>query len=106
MDSAYNQMPLGEQSRCLTQFVIGNQQYEFSRLFYGKSMRSVAFYAFMTKILRPHILNCNFITNLYVVFIQSQTKQKVCKLLDKFHQVLLKETKKAVPYKSLLFSPE
>ena len=34
MNSAYNQMPLDKQSRRLTQFVIGNQQYEFNRLFY------------------------------------------------------------------------
>ena len=33
MNSAYNQMPLDEQSRRLTQFVIGNQQNEFNRLF-------------------------------------------------------------------------
>ena len=32
MNSAYNQMPLDEQSRRLTQFVIGNQQYEFNRI--------------------------------------------------------------------------
>ena len=30
MNSAYNQMPLDEQSRQLTQVVIGNQQYEFN----------------------------------------------------------------------------
>ena len=30
MNSAYNQMPLDEQSRPLRQFVIGNQQYEFN----------------------------------------------------------------------------
>ena len=34
MNSAYIQMPLDKQSRRLTQFVIGNQQYEFNRLFY------------------------------------------------------------------------
>ena len=34
INSAYNQKPLDEQSRRLTQFVIGNQQYEFIRLFY------------------------------------------------------------------------
>ena len=38
MNSAYNQMPLDEQSRRLTQFVIGNQQYELNRLFYGISI--------------------------------------------------------------------
>ena len=33
MNSAYNQMPLDEQSRRLTQFVNGNQQYKFNRLY-------------------------------------------------------------------------
>ena len=42
-------MPLDEQSRRLTQFVIGNQQYEFNRLFYGISIRPAAFSAFMSK---------------------------------------------------------
>ena len=52
MNSAYNQMPLDEQSRRLTQFVIGNQQYEFNRLFYGISIGPAAFSAFMSKIFR------------------------------------------------------
>ena len=30
MNSVFNQMPLEEQSRRLTQFIIGNQQYEFN----------------------------------------------------------------------------
>ena len=51
MNSAYNQMPLEEQSRRLTQFVIGNQQYEFNRLFYGISIGPAAFSAFMSKFL-------------------------------------------------------
>ena len=38
MNSAYNPMPLDEKSLRLTQFVIGNQQYEFNRLFYGISI--------------------------------------------------------------------
>ena len=46
MNSAYNQMPLDEQSRRLTKFVIGNQQYEFNRLFYGISIGPAAFSAF------------------------------------------------------------
>ena len=56
MNSAYNQMPLDKQSRRLTQFVIGNQQYEFNRLFYGISIRPAPFSAFMSKIFRQLIL--------------------------------------------------
>ena len=49
MKSAYTQMPLDEQSRRLTKFVIGNQQYEFKRLFYGISIGPAVFPAFMSK---------------------------------------------------------
>ena len=52
MNSAYNQMPLDEKSRRSTQFVIGNQQYEFNRFFYGISIGPAAFSAFMSKIFR------------------------------------------------------
>ena len=51
INSAYNQTPLDEQSRRLTQFVIGNQQYEFSGLFYVISIGPAAFSAFMYKII-------------------------------------------------------
>ena len=53
MNSAYNQMPLDEQSRRLTQIVIGTQRYEFNRFFYGISIGPAAFSAFMSKIFRP-----------------------------------------------------
>ena len=49
-------MPLDEQSQRLTQFVIGNQQYEFNRFFYDISIGPAAFSAFMSKIFRPLIL--------------------------------------------------
>ena len=62
MNSAYNQMPLDEQSRRLTQFVIGNQQYEFDRLFYGISIGPAAFSAFMSRIFRhSYSKKCNHI---------------------------------------------
>ena len=73
MNSAYNQMLLDEQSRRLTQLFIGNQQYEFNRLFYGISIGPAAFSAFMSKIFRPLILNKNAIACLDDVFMQSQT---------------------------------
>ena len=43
MNSAYNQMPLDEQSRRLTQFLNGNQQFELNRFFYGISIGRAAF---------------------------------------------------------------
>ena len=70
-------MPLDEQSQLLTQFVIGNQQYEFKRLFYGISIGPAAFSAFISKIFRPLILNKKVITYLDDVFMQSQTKNEM-----------------------------
>ena len=72
MNSATNQMPSDKQSRRLTQFVIGNQQYEFFRLFYRTSIGLASFSAFMSKIFGPLILSKNVITYLDDVFIQSK----------------------------------
>ena len=74
MNGAYNQMPLDEKSRLLTQFVIGNQQYGFKRLFYG--IGPAAFSAFISKIFRPLILNNNAITYLDDFFCDYKQKKK------------------------------
>ena len=49
MNSAYNQMPLDEQSRRLTQFVIENQKSKLIRLFHGVCIGAAAFSAFTRK---------------------------------------------------------
>ena len=107
MNSAYNQMPLDEQSRRLTQFVIGNQQYEFNRLFYGISIGPAAFSAFMSEIFRPNfsafILKKNATTYLDVVFMQSKTKDEMFTVLEHYHKILQNENLKAAPDKSHFF---
>ena len=90
------------QSRRLTQFVIGNQQIEFKRLFYGISIGPAAFSAIMSKIFRPLILDKNVITNLDDIFMQSQTESEKFIVLDKHHQILFKEDMQ--PQKTHLFS--
>ena len=96
-------MPLDKQSRRLTHFVIGNQQYEFIRLFYAKSIGPVAFSAFMSKIFRPLILKKNAITHLDDVFMQSQTKDEMFIILEQYHQILKNEKMKAASDKSHFF---
>ena len=103
MSSAYNQMPPDEQSRRLTQFVIGSEQYEFNRLFYGISLGPAAFSAFMSKIFRPLKLNKNAITYLDDVFMQSQTKDEMFIVLEKYQQILLQENMQTAPDKSHFF---
>ena len=94
---------LDEQSRRLTQFVIGNQQYDFNRLFYGISIGPAAFSAFMSKIFRPLILKKNAITYLDDVFMQSQTKEEMFKVLEHYHKILQNKNLKAAPDKSHFF---
>ena len=96
-------MPLDEQSRRLTQFVIGNQQYEINRLFYGISIGPAAFSAFMSKIFRPLTLKKNAITYLDDVFMQSQTKDEMFTVLEQYHKILQNENLKAAPDKSHFF---
>ena len=93
-------MPLDEQSRRLTQFIIGNQQYEFNRLFCGVSIGPAAFSAFMSKIFRPLILKKHTTTYLDDVFMQSQTKDEMFINLEQYHQILKNENMKAAPDKS------
>ena len=104
MNSAYNQMPLDEQSRRLTQFVIGNQKYEFNRLFYGISIGPAAFSAFMSNIFRPVILKKNAITYLDDAFMQSQTKDEMFRVLEQYQKILQNENLKAAPDKSHFFN--
>ena len=99
MNSAYNQMPLDEQSGRLAQFVIGNQQYEFNRLFCSYD----SFSAFMSKIFRPFMLKKNAITYVDDVFMQSQTKDEMFIILEQYHQILKNENMKAAPDKSHIF---
>ena len=96
-------MPLDEKSRRLTQFVIGNQQYEFNRLFYGISIGPAAFSAFMSKIFRPLILKKTAITYLDDFFMQSQTNDEMFLVLEQYHQILQNKNMKAAPDKSHFF---
>ena len=86
MSIEYNEIPLFGQSLCLTPFVIGNQPNEFNRMFYGISIGPAAFSAFMIKIFRLLILSENAITYIDDVFMQSQTKDEMFIVLEKYHQ--------------------
>ena len=103
MNSAYNQTPLDEKSRRLTQFVIGNQQNEFIRLFHGISIGPAAFSAFMSEIFRPLLPSKNAITYLDDVVMQSQRKDEMFIILEKNHQSLQNENMEAAPDKSHVF---
>ena len=96
-------MPLDEQTRRLTQFVIGNQHYEFNGLFYGIPIKTVAFSAFMSKIFRLLIHNKIAFTYFDDLFMQSETKDEMFIFLEKYHQILQNENMKTAPDKPHFF---
>ena len=85
MNSAYNQKPLEEQSRRLTQFVIGNQQYKFNRLFYGISIGPAAFSAFMCKLERNTITPLKYRMNATQKLQPPSCKRKIQEFFGKLN---------------------
>ena len=77
MNTAHNKMALDEQISRLTHFVVGNQQYEFNRLFYARFIEPAAFSALMSIIFISKILSKNFFIFIDDDSIQLQTKQEM-----------------------------
>ena len=69
--SAYNQIPLDNQSMRYTHFTTGNEQYCFKRLFYGISIGPAAFASIFTHFLYPLIRKGTVITYVDNILIQT-----------------------------------
>ena len=100
LNSAYNQIPLDEQSMRYTHFTIGNEQSCFKRLFYGISIRPLAFASILTHFLYPLIRKGTVITYVDDIFIQTNSYQQMYETLIENHKILLKENFKAAPDKT------
>ena len=72
LNSAYNQLPLDEQSMRYTHFTIGNEQYCFKRLFYGICIGPAAFASILTHYLYPLIRKGTVIAYVDDIFIQKK----------------------------------
>ena len=103
LNSAYNQIPLDEESMRYTHFtemVIGNEQYCFKRLFYGISIGPAAFASILTHFLYPLIRKGTVITYVDDIFIQTNSYEQMFETLIEYHKILLKENLKAEPDKT------
>ena len=100
VNSAYNQIPLDEESMRYTHFTIGNEQYCFKRLFYGISTGPAAFASILTHFLYPLIRERTVITYVYDIFIQTNSYEQMFETLIEYHKILLKENLKAAPDKT------
>ena len=102
LNSAYNQIPLDEESMRYTHFTIGNEQYCFKRLFYGISIGPAAFASILTHFLYPLIRKGTVITYVDDIFIQTTSYEQMFETLIEYQKILLKENLKAAPDKTYL----
>ena len=100
LNSAYNQIPLDEESMRYTHFTIGNEQYCFKRLFYGISIGPAAFASILTHFLYTLIRKGTVITYVDDIFIQTNSYDQMFETLIEYHKILLKENLKAAPDKT------
>ena len=91
LNSAYNQIPLDEQSMGYTHFTIGNEQYCFKRLLYEISIGSAVFASIPTHFLYPLIRKGTVMTYVDDIFIQKNTYEEMYNTLEEYHKILLKE---------------
>ena len=87
LNSAYNQIPLDEQSMRYTHFTIGNEQYFFKRLFYGISIEPAAFALILTHFLYPLIRKGTVITYVDDIFTQTNSYEQMYETLLKYHKI-------------------
>ena len=95
LNSAYNQIPLDEESMRYTHFTIGNEQYCFKRLFYGISIGPAAFASILTHFLYPLIRKETVITYVDDIFIQTNSYEQMFETL-----IVSKNTAKRKPQSS------
>ena len=100
LNSAYNQIPLDDESMRYTHFTIGNEQYCFKGLFYGISIGPAAFASILTHFLYPLIRKGIVITYVDDIFIQTTTYDQIYETLEEYHKILQKENLKAAPDKT------
>ena len=100
LNSAYNQIPLDEQSITYTHFTNGNEQYRFKRLLYGISIGPAAFASILTHFLYPLNRKGTVITYVDDIFIQTNSYAQMYETLIEYHKILLKENLKAAPDKT------
>ena len=101
--SAYNQVPLSEDTKKVTSFVVGGKQYMFERGFYGLCGLLNFFSRIMTIHFSEMIARKQSITYIDDVILQAKTKAEKCKNLEWYFKCLRSSGLKAAPSKTKLF---
>ena len=86
--SAYNQVPLTEETKQLVSFVIGPKQYTFERGFYGLCGLPNFLSRIMTIHFAPLIRKKQAITYIDDTIMQAQDEIEMFEIIDKYHELL------------------
>ena len=101
--SAYNQVPLSEDTRKLTSFVVSGKQYMFERGFNGLCGLANFFSRIMTIYFAEMIAKKQAITYNDDVILQGKTEAEMWKSLESYFKCLKSSGLKAAPNKTKLF---
>ena len=101
--SAYNQVPLTEETQQLTSFVIGSKQNTFRRCFYGLCGLPYFFKRIMTIHVAPLIKSGQALTYIDDTIEQAQKAEEMYSIIKKYNLLLRKAGLKAQPEKTKYF---
>ena len=104
--SAYNQVPLSEDTKKLTSFVVGGKEYMFERGFYGLCGLPNFFSRIMTIHFAEMIAKKQAITYFDDVILQAKTKAGMWKNLESYFRCLRSSGLEAAPNITKLFLRE
>ena len=103
LSCACHQVPLSFETQKLTSFIIGGQQYTFTRGFYSLCGLPNLFSRLMTIHLDPLIKKRQAITYIDDTIKQSQARGEMFTIINEIHTILRKAGLKAAPHKTLFF---
>ena len=103
LSCAYHQVPLSPETQKLTSFIIGGQQYTFTRGFNDLCGLPNFFSRLMTIYFDPLIKKKQAITYIDDTIMQSQTRGEIFTITNEYHTLLGKAGLKTAPEKTFFF---
>ena len=103
LSSAYNQVPLTEDTQKVTSFIVGGRQYTYQAGFCGLKPLPSFFSKLMRYAFGPLIKRKQAITYLDDTLLQAKDKQEMFTIVKEYHSLLRKANLKAAPDKTMFF---
>ena len=97
LSSAYNQVPLTEDTQKVTSFIVGGRQYTYQVGFYDLKPLPSFFSKLMRYAFGPLIKRKQVITSIDDTLLQAKDKQEMYTIVKEYHSLLRKANLKAAP---------